>query len=53
MGDVIDLVLMKTDRAHEVHLDLVASRDRAHEGTAVCSDVLSDREDRRNVVGGV
>ena len=50
---MVDLVLVQADRAHEVDLDLVAGRDAAHERRAVATDVLGDREDRRDVVARV
>ena len=53
VGDVVDLVLVQADRAHEVDLDLVAGREAAHERRAVGADVLRDGEDRRDVVARV
>src|SRR5690606_34079298 len=50
VGNVVDLVLVQADGAHEVHLDLVTGRDAAHESRTVGSRVLCDGEDRRDVV---
>jgi hypothetical protein len=53
VGNVVDLVLVQADRAHEIHLNLVSGRDPAHQGATVLAGVLSDREDRRDVVARV
>src|SRR5699024_1998031 len=53
VGDVVDLVLVQTDRTHQVHLQLVAGRDAADQVVAGAAGVLGDREDRGDVVPGM
>jgi hypothetical protein len=53
MGDVVDLVLVETNRADEVDLDLVPGGDPPDQITTGETSMLGDRQDRWNVVGGV
>ena len=53
MGDVVDLVLVQADRAHQVDLDLVAGGDTADQLGAAAAGLLRRRQDRRNVVAGM
>jgi hypothetical protein len=53
VGHVVDLVGVQTDGLHEVHLDLVARRDAAHDLVAGGADVLGHRDDRRDIVARV
>ena len=53
MGDVVDLVLVQADRAHQVDVDLVAGGEPAQQVGAGLAEALRDREDRRDVVAGM
>ncbi|MCP2280720.1 hypothetical protein APR09_006329 [Nocardia amikacinitolerans] len=53
MGDVVDLVLVQADSAHQVDLDLVAGGQAADQLGSGAAGVLGDGEDRRDVVAGV
>src|SRR5699024_705158 len=53
VGDVVDLVLVQADRAHQVHLQLVPGGDAADQIVAGAAGVLGDREDRGDVVPGM
>ena len=53
MGDVIDLVLVQADRAHQVHLDLVAGGQCPQQVHAATPALLRDSQDWRDVVAGV
>ena len=53
MSDVIDLVLVQADALHQIDLDFIGGRERAHEILARRSALLRHRQHRRNVVAGV
>ena len=50
---MVDLVLVQADRAHQVHLQLVAGGEAADQIATGAAGVLGDGEDRGNVVPGV
>ena len=51
--DVVDLVLVQADRAHQVDLDLVAGGEAADQIASRLLHRLRDRQDRRDVVAGM
>ncbi len=53
MTDVIDLVLMQRNRAHQIDLDFIAGGQAADQIAAGFAHGLRDREDRRDVVAGM
>ena len=53
MGDVVDLVLVQADGAHQVDLDLIAGGDAADQLGAGFSQSLRDGKDWWNVVAGM
>ncbi len=50
---MVDLVLVQADSPNQVDLDLVAGRQTTNQVSTVTAGVLSDGEDRRDVVSGV
>jgi len=53
VGDVVDLVLVQADGAHEVDLDLVAGQQALEQLGTVGAGVLGDGEEGRDVVARV
>src|SRR5699024_3688028 len=53
VGDVVDLVGVQGDGAHQVDLQLVAGGQRSDQLLAGAAHVLADGQDRRDVVGRV
>jgi hypothetical protein len=53
VGDMVDLVRVQADGAHQVDLDLVTRCYGAHQLCTRAAGVLGHRQDRRNIVAGM
>ena len=53
MGDMIDLVFVKADRADQVDMDLIGGENAGEKIAAAAPHLLSDRDQGRDVVAGM